>query len=317
MKSKLLDIVITHWTEPWEVGASAFRMLSLQRRVDWGCVHVTVIHDGSDAFPDKYFRDFPFVVDQVCLKHGGISRARNYAIKNSKSEWIKFCDFDDMFAGAYSLSCILNTIYAADNYDMLWFPMIVDVYAGGLDIKEGSPVFLHDKVFRTSFLHENNILFNEDLFYSEDFAFLSDLKFVLDPVRIGKIECNFPIYIFIQRTNSVSNRRRNWLKNRIGHFRSLSYVESMTRKYGEEYDANTMVARIMVESMCAMKTASHDIDMSDYERMVRDYFSCHELDFYAVKNDDLATVVGYANEQNGSDITVDELMRWIGGINGY
>ena len=47
----LLDLFITHWTEPWEVGKKNFDMLALQRLIDWSEIRITLVHDGTEAFP--------------------------------------------------------------------------------------------------------------------------------------------------------------------------------------------------------------------------------------------------------------------------
>ena len=308
---KLLDIVITHWTEPWEIGANAFRMLSVQRRVNWDKVGVSIIHDGSDAFPDENFYGFPFRVKQYCIPHGGISAARNYAIEHCDAEWIKFCDFDDMFAGAYSLSCIIDAVSFADGYDLLWFPMIVDVFGGGLDIKDGSPVFIHDKVFRLSFLRNNNVMFNPDLTYSEDFAFISLTKLKMDRNRVGKIESNFPLYVFVQREDSVSNCPSNWFANRICHFNALRYVEEIVRDQGEKREADAMVVRVMVECYYTITNFKAHESVNEFTLHVWDYFDSHKNDFYAVSSDDIKYIISYTNQQYQSDITKAEFMRWI------
>ena len=82
----LLDLFITHWTEPREVGEKAFKMLSIQRLVDWSEIHITMVHDGSEKFPDEYFADIPCGVDQVCLPHGGIAKARNWCIDHATAK---------------------------------------------------------------------------------------------------------------------------------------------------------------------------------------------------------------------------------------
>ena len=63
----LLDMFITHWTEPWEVGKNGFGMLSLQRAVDWSQIRITLVHDGTEPFPDEYFDGMPFTVSQFSI----------------------------------------------------------------------------------------------------------------------------------------------------------------------------------------------------------------------------------------------------------
>ena len=149
-----LDLMITHWTEPWEVGKNALTMLSLQRGVDWKEIRVTIVHDGSKQFPAEYFAGFPFEMHQVELTHRGIAAVRNWCIDNSDAEWIKWCDFDDTFVGIYSLKTIMDGIRLAKKMDMLWFDLLWELDGRILLRTERNPVFIHDKVFRRRFLND-------------------------------------------------------------------------------------------------------------------------------------------------------------------
>ena len=309
--SKLLEIVINHWNEPWEVGSNALMMLAVQRRVDWDNIGVTMIHDGSDKFPQKYFKDFPFKVKQVSLPQGGISAARNYAIDHSDATWIKFCDFDDLFAGAFSVSCIIDGIINATNNDMLWFPLLVDTYTGNPLILQCSPVFIHDKVFRVSFLNKNNIRFNEKLYYSEDFAFMSLIRMIIEESRIGKIESNFPIYIFVHRMGSVNNRKDMWFRNRCGHFDAHCYVENELRKHGWEHEADKMVARTMAESYFVLTLGVSEYDFTEYKQKMWDFFDERQQYFDRLNSNDIETVIQQTNKQNGGHLNKDGFLRWI------
>lgn len=309
--SKLLEIVITHWNEPLEVGRDALQMLSIQHRVDWDNIGVTLIHDGSEKFPQKYFKNFPFKIKQVCLPKRGISAARNYAIDHSDATWIKFCDFDDMFAGAFSLSCIVDGIVNATNNDMLWFPLLVDTYSGNPIVLQCSPVFIHDKIFRVSFLRKNNIRFNENLYYSEDFAFVSLVRIIVDQNRIGKITTNFPVYIFVQRTDSVNNRKDMWFRNRCGHFDAHCYVEDELRKHGVEHEADKMVARTMAESYAVLILGINDFDFTEYKQKMWAFFDERRQYFDRLDDKDIDYVIQQTNQQNGSNITREGFLRWI------
>ena len=314
--SKLLDIFINHWTEPWEVGRDALNMLAAQRRVDWENIGVAIIHDGQYGFPDEYFADYPFHVEQVYLPHKGISAARNWAIDHSNATWIKFCDFDDTFAGVFSLSCILDALPNCKKYDLMWFPLIVDMYEGNQLILYNSPVFIHDKIFRRSFLKRENIRFNETLYYSEDFAFSSVIKMVLNPLKIGKIETNFPIYVYVQRMGSINNTPELWVKNKTGLFMAHSYIESELRKRGLWKEADIMVARTMAECLFVVLSAGNSIDISDFINRVMAFYNEHKECIVNTTNEIWDYVVNMTNNQNLSDFTRDDVLAWIQQLDG-
>lgn len=309
--SKLLEIVITHWTEPWEIVRPGIMMLSVQRRVDWENIGVTIIHDGTDVFPKELLVGLPFEVNQITIPHCGISAARNYAIDHSDATWIKFCDCDDTFAGVYSLSCIMDILLTSTQYDMLWFPFVFDRYYGTQIVLDGSPVFIHDKVLRRSFLIKKNIRFNENLVFSEDFAFVSLIKMTLDNSRVGKVESNFPIYVYVQRMNGIANREDMWLKNRIGLFDAHRYVEKELMNHGSEHESHCMVGRAISEACAAMTTDAPPIDMSLFVDLVAEYYNDNKDRLDEITEDDWDFIINVTNQQNNSNLTKKELDVWI------
>lgn len=310
-RNKLLDIYITHWTEPYDVGKKMFDMLSLQRNVDWSKIGVNLIHDGSGAFPDSFFKDCPFMVNQICLPHGGISAARNYAIKNSDATWIKFCDFDDMFAGVYSLSCIMDVLNDTDKFDMLWYPLVIEMSDGTTRIIECSPVFIHDKVYRVSFLREHNLFFNESLTFSEDFAFIAVTKLFMDMKRIGRINCNFHIYLYTQRGYSIGNREDMWYKNRCSLFDAHAYVEQEERKHGNRHDADILAVRTVYENYVTMLKAGDRYNTSALKQKTFEYYDQHKDSFDRVTDKDIDAILDATNCQNGIEVNKQNLLNWI------
>ena len=309
--NKLLDIYITHWTEPWDLGKKLFMMLSLQRRINWRYIGINIIHDGSDEFPNELFEDCPFNVNQICLPHGGVSAARNYAINNSNAEWIKFCDFDDIFAGVYSLSCIINALPTAERFDMLWFPMITDIYTGETQIEECSPVFIHDKVYRVAFLKEHNIRFNESLTFSEDYAFSSILKLAMPNEKIGKIESNFPIYVYCVRNGSVGNRYDLWYRNRCSLFDAHAFVQAETAQHGDQHEADMMAVHTVYENYLTITRAGNRYDTSELKQKTFEYYDQHKESFERISDDDVDTILDLTNKQNCCIINKKNLLRWI------
>ena len=218
----MLDIVITHYKEPYAIGEKMFRMIGLQRCVDFEQIRVMVVNDGGDRLPEEELNRLPFSVEQIDIPHGGISAARNAGIDNAEGRWIMFCDFDDCFASVYSLMEIMNVLNR-DDYDMLWSRLIAEDYINGSNKLYYVPerqrfVFCHGKVYRTAFLKESGIRFDESLVFNEDSCFNAVIIAHTPHTRIGKIESDVPIYCWIRRENSVTNSGREDEAS-YGHFR--------------------------------------------------------------------------------------------------
>ena len=282
----LLDLYITHWTEPWEVGRPAFQMLGLQRGVNWDEIRVTVVHDGVPAFWAEYFEGLPFAVQQVCIPHGGPSGARNWGIDHGEAEWIKWCDFDDLFYGVYSLRRLMDAIHRAENFDLLWFEMVGEDLEGVQRLwKERDPVVIHGKAFRRSFLREHGIRFNPELTWCEDSAFLAVVEMEIDHQRIGKVTAEGPIYAYIARDGSLCNRKEIRFDNMRSFFRRHCYVQSefLKRHLMEPY--YTMTARIMGDCYKHLFLAGVTEDTGEYREEILEYWRRHRADLFRLRRD--------------------------------
>lgn len=209
----MLDIIITHYNEPWSVGEKLFSILALQRGVDFSAFRVLVVNDGEEnRLPDECFFGLPYQVEQLSIPHKGVSAARNAGIDHATAPWVMFCDFDDTFAHVYALRDILS-ILPADGYDMLHTRMIVEDRTDGKDLLTFSPesqrfVFTHGKVYRKAFLDAENIRFDETMSFQEDSLFNATIIARTSHKRIGEIKSASPLYVWIRRPCSVTNSGR-------------------------------------------------------------------------------------------------------------
>ena len=309
----LLDLFITHWTEPWAVGKKAFEMLSCQRKMDWSQIRITLVHDGTPKLPEKYFKDLQFTVNQVSIPHGGIAAARNWCIDNSDATWIKWCDFDDMFVGVYSLSQIMNVL-ENDKYDLLWFELLFEDHGKVHNRTERDPVFVHNKVFRRSFLLEKGIRFKEDLTWCEDSAFMALIEMDIDHQRIGKIKAPMPIYLYIVRDGSLCNRPEIRFANLESFFNRHCYVAEEFKKRGRYDEYCTMCVRTMADSYYTlMKAPGITEDKSDLERKVWAWYEENREAILDCKRPQFDLVMRAVNRErfDGGEITAEEFLEWM------
>ena len=208
----MLDLIITHYKEDWAVCKKQFRMLDLQRCVDWKQIHVTVINDGGQHIPEDCLEDLCFTVKQIDIPHGGVSRARNAGIENATEPWIMFLDCDDCFANIYALNDIMNILNMPDTekqFDMMWCDCCEEDYINGAEMLYMMPynkvfVFCHGKVYRRRFLIDENIRFDPELRFNEDSCFNAVIIARTPHTRIGQVKTHAPVYAWIRRENSVT-----------------------------------------------------------------------------------------------------------------
>lgn len=240
----MLDIVITHYKEPWEICKKLFQTLDLQRRVDWKEITVTVVNDGGHRLPEEKIRELSFPVNQVDLPHGGISAARNAGIEHATEPWIMFCDCDDCFANIYGLQDILNVLHQDDGrYDVLWNRFYEEHPEEILLVPDHKVfVFTHGKVYRRAFLEKEQIRFEGDLKWNEDSCFNATV--LTRGAKAGEIQTHAPTYAWIRREDSYTGTEDRNDKSAYFQFRRNLLVAEEHRKH-KQADYAGMVTRVV------------------------------------------------------------------------
>ena len=244
----MLDIVVTHYMEPWDICKKLFYTLEMQRCISWEDIRVTVINDGGHMLPGEKLKDLSFQVNQVNLPHGGVSRARNEGLDLGSEPWVMFCDCDDCFFNIYALEDIMNVLKSPvkveERFDMLWTHCWEESPEGLVSMIPGYRVFVfcHGKVYNRAFLKREGIRFEEGLTFNEDSCFNAVIIARTVNSRIGEIKSQAPVYTWIRRPGSVTLREGADDIGTICNFRRNLIVTEENRLHKPEQYAN-MVAR--------------------------------------------------------------------------
>lgn len=200
-----LDLIITHYKEPWELGKGLFDSIAMQRMVSFEDVGVILVNDGEgNELPSECFDEYPFEVCQMSIPKGGVSKARNAGLDASNADWVMFCDFDDGFSSVFGLYMIFCAIHE-DKYDTLWSCFTEetkDVEGNRILVAHDRDwVFIHGKAHRRQYLIDNQIRFNDKLTIHEDAYFTMLTQTFAEEGRIAAIRT--PIYVWKWNDNSV------------------------------------------------------------------------------------------------------------------
>ena len=227
-KHYTLDIVLTHYKEPWTTGQKFFDMMLLQRGVDFSTMRVLIVQDGEEGSLDwsNVEGNYPFDVEIVTVPHGGISMARNAGIENSTADWVIFCDFDDMYASVYSLRKFYQRM--DDSVDLIFCHIHGEEGVAGNNVETymDNDVFIHGKMFRREFLVANGLRFEPGVTFSEDTLFCRVMNVVINPYR--KAEIKEILYARCWYEGSVCRNYENNFNNAVGLFRAR---KALIREY--------------------------------------------------------------------------------------
>ena len=309
----LLDIIVTHYKEPWEVGSKFFSMLDLQRGIDFSQIRVLLINDGTEnELPKELLEHRPYEVKQYSIPHAGVSAARNESIRRSEAEWICFCDFDDMFVSVFSLKNVLDLL-PAPGYDMLWADFVSeDRMKDGTKkyhLRGENVVFIHAKFYRRQFLLDHDLWFEEGLTFNEDSCFNAVLNTVVDYKRTGKIETKAPIYVWCFTENSATTTPGNRWKALLGLYeRNKKVCEAFKKRLPDDrYCA--MVARTVTDAYYTLNMTKLPQELEPMMEDFKRFWQEHKADWDKVPLKTLREVKRISREEHvrGNE---EEEERW-------
>lgn len=246
-----LDIIVTHYDEPWEICRPFFDMIEHQTSILYEDFTVTLVQDGKETSLPwiQLLKQYSFKTNILTIPHSGPAAARNTGIKYTSAEWILFCDIDDRFNDCCALAMILSQLPQRD-YDIIWGRMIAEELWNGEGRflqKNDSPNYYNTdcKFYRREFLEENRIKFemNVPMHYQQMF---NDLVLeIVKPFRVVMLTIDFYMYIKTHRVGSMRQpmeKMREMLSTRI----KRDWLLAMTyRKRGMQFAYQKKIAFIV------------------------------------------------------------------------
>lgn len=202
-----ISLVVTHYDEAWAVCKPFFDSLSIQTDFDLETLEVIIVNDGIDnRLPFAELTAYPYCIRQISIEKAGVSAARNRGLDEAKGEYVMFCDIDDMFCSMFSLQIYDKAINEGKgHYDMIRGSFIEDQFVDGewkLIRHDNDITFIHGKMFRTEFLRENNIRFNEKLTIHEEAVVVTLSNIITRNIR----ETQVATYLWKYRDDSIVRR---------------------------------------------------------------------------------------------------------------
>ena len=305
--AKKLDIIITHYNEPWEVGKKLFDSFYLQECCNYEEVNIILVQDGEDnALPwEELLCQYPFPVNVVTLKeHSGVASARNAGIENAVTEWITFMDFDDMLADAATLSQVLSLFPITEDVDIIWSKYIREVNGHGrlenisLNKEDDADFRLIGKIFRSAFINGNNIRFNTD--HPEFCDFLFNTLALSQTYDFKFMNFTTPFYPFLKRlrkdgvfsTLDMMDQRTACLLSR-----NIYLAEEMQRR-GNNLEYKKWTVRTITDAYNSIQNAEQEPDDGHGITLeLIEFWKKHRDAFYNSSETDIEVALDMSQEE--------------------
>ena len=223
---------------------------------------IIVINDGSTDDTQNYIKRYEHVSNIVVVDkpNGGLSNTRNLGLSKAKGEYVLFLDGDDWYApnalkvlsehiGKYDVIAFPMTYYyAEDNFAVKLRGLETGVYSTDsflhktLGAKQFNIIPAQKKIYRRSFLIDNNIRFVEGILHEDNPFFLDVMNACTEVYYV-----NEPIYYYLQkREGSITSQCT--IRNFNGVIAGIEHIENLdieTNKDVRFLNANMLVFQIV------------------------------------------------------------------------
>lgn len=288
--NKFLSILVPYYNEGEEVIKPLLDSIKFQQNIDFNEIEVVICKDGEDGqgLSKEFLDSYPYDIQYHIEPKGGVSQMRNQAFNYSTGEYVAWCDCDDCYYHCLALwfikretttpmQVMINNVPTNVNgFDALYSvfleegrnPQTGETYF--IDRKDGFQ-FIHGKVFKRSFIVNNNIHFFPECTIHEDNVLNLQVQACTQNIKW----CPVPFYLWKWRDNSVCRRDPLYIKKTYPDLiKSSNYsLEWLTNK--SKFDkAREVVASITLDAYYTFCHPSwKSIETQEYRDGAERYFA--------------------------------------------
>ena len=288
--NKFLSILVPYYNEGEEVIKPLLDSIKFQQNIDFNEIEVVICKDGEDGkgLSQEFLDSYPYDIQYHIEPKGGVSQMRNQAFNYSTGEYVAWCDCDDQYYHCLALwfikretttpmQVMINNVPTNVNgFDALYSvfleegrnPQTGETYF--IDRKDGFQ-FVHGKVFKRSFIVNNNIHFFPECTIHEDNVLNLQVQACTQNIKW----CPVPFYLWKWRDNSVCRRDPLYIKKTYPDLiKSSNYsLEWLTNK--SKFDkAREVVASITLDAYYTFCHPSwKTIETQEYRDGAERYFA--------------------------------------------
>ena len=305
----LLDIIVTHYDEPWEVGKGLFEMLDRQACVDFGDIRVIFVQADiaiQNGLPhNSLLENRPYRIDRV-YSSCGVGNARNAGLDHATAGWVMFMDFDDCFADVCTLLCILQHL-PTDDCDIIWSATLREqmwkgekTYVNRADQADFGNT--DGKLYRTSFLREHDITYEPEQIHSDYCGYIFNAVALseADDTRILQLTTDFYPYLKTYRKDGLHSRHTSPRQiAALRYNRDITTAKRMKER-GHDFLYARYAAKVICDAykvLCDPDDTSRNADVTD---AVRRYFAKHRELILGLPDADMEAVLDESETESMS-----------------
>ena len=200
-------------------------------------IHVTLVNDGGKSYEDviKRYSSIMDIQEIGYKNNSGPATARNFGLKNTKHDFIMFMDSDDALANPFSVINLVNEMHSDPNNVIVISNFLEEVAPLTIKLHDRDTSFMHGKMYKRSYLENNQIYAKEGSRNNEDVGF--NILALLNANPNEKIKyTDFTSYCWLFNPNSTVRKDKDRYDRSIsfrGFAENLTYVFEELNKRGK------------------------------------------------------------------------------------
>jgi glycosyltransferase involved in cell wall biosynthesis len=193
-----------------------FHSLNNQIGIDFSLINIIVVNDcGGKKLSKTFFSEFSNLKNIQYLtteKKSGPGPARQLGIDHATGFYVMFVDEDDYLLSNFIFQCVKEMLnYEGRNIYHTY------VYDSNSNLMQPTTILLHGKIFKRSFLVENNIRFHPEIRINEDNYF----NLLAEACTEKKVVLPIGGYVWVNNPDSLT--RKNSSDFRIKSYQSFFF----------------------------------------------------------------------------------------------
>lgn len=280
MREELISVIIP----VYNVGKYIEKCINSIINQKYKNIEIIIVDDGSTDNSGKIIDRLSKKDKRIIVKHkknGGVSSARNEGLNLVTGKYVCFVDGDDYVMDDYitymydlinkkdadiSLTCNMFSNFNVNQVKLDNIEYISGREAAMNIMTYNIPIGVYCKLFKTSFLKENNIRFIEDIYIGEGFNFNVDAFQMAKNVNVGQRK----IYYY-RRDNETSATTKFSYDKWINGLKAIDIMYDRKKYNDKSYISSWTFAkwRTNVDIYCLLVTSKSEKKYHEFYKQVK------------------------------------------------
>lgn len=290
-----MDVLVSIIVPIFNAGQYLEQCLDSLLRQSYQKFELLLIDDGSTDNSGMICDQYKLLDSRIKVFHvenGGVCKARNIGIKETKGEYVLFVDADDILLVDGIEKLVTARMFSKADLILGNCKSIMNGHLNNL-IDNTNQELHGDKIFKeikhfalwgylfdAGLIKKHALLFVEGLAYSEDLVFICNYLIYVSKVYL----LDKDVYYYRINPSSVSNNKK-YYKKIVNQFRAFYFLDKLGEKYKDNICFSTLISKKKSELLLLglRQYYNENIEIGDIRKLYLQFIEiCHPNIFYKI-----------------------------------